>query len=382
MGAPQSECATDPIELLYDTNSYGTSLWMNRRSMEEAGLLAPLFRRQMEHCEVTADETVALVTDVQSKREFVGASFAAATDLGAEVFEVKVPEYGRNSVGADVSAGQGGTLRLPGGPVEACKSADMVFDFTLEGFIHVPERTEIRDAGTRILRVGARPPFVLRRLMPWEAAEAKAVKERVQAAAERLAATDEMRITSEYGTDVTMEVESDTAFDSYGFVDEPGKWDVWGQNMVSNYPTNVNGTVVIAPGDYNVVPFHDYYDAAVECVVEDGFITEINGESGDAELMRGHMESYNDRDVFATSHFGWGLNPNGEFYNMAIHDRKPDETGVSASEGRVWEGNMLWSTGPNTHQERYTDCHYDIAQKGCTVQLDGETVVEDGQLVE
>ncbi|AUV84203.1 hypothetical protein C2R22_21800 (plasmid) [Salinigranum rubrum] len=336
----------------------------------------------MEHCNVTEDETVALVTDVKSKREFVGASFAAAHDIGADAFEVKVPEYGRNSVGAEVSAGQGGTLRLPGGPVEACKAADLVFDFTLEGFIHVPERTAIRNAGTRILRVGAREPFVLRRLMPWTSEEAAEVKARVTAASERLAAADEMRITSSHGTDLTMEVEPDTAFASYGFVDEPGKWDVWGQNMVSNYPTNVNGTIVIGPGDYNVVPFADYYDAPVECVVEDSYIVEINGEGGDAELMRGHMGSYDDRDVFATSHFGWGLNKNGRFYNMAIHDRKPDETGVSASEGRVWSGNMLWSTGPNTHQERYTPCHYDIAQKGCTVTLDGETVVEDGDLVD
>lgn len=349
--------------------------------MEKAGLLGTLFRRQMKHCAVTEDETVALVTDVESPREFVGASFAAAQDIGAEVFEVQVPEYGRHSVGPAVSAGQGGTLRLPRGPVEACKAADMVFDFTLEGFIHVPERSEIRDAGARILRVGGRQPWVLRRLMPWTEEEAAAAKERVQRHRDLLASTDEMRITSEYGTDVTMEVQPDTAFDSYGFVDEPGKWDVWGQQMVSNYPTNVNGTVVIAAGDYNVVPFNDYYGAAVECVVEDSFIVEINGEGGDAELMRGHMGSYDDPDVYATSHFGWGLNKNGDFYNMAIEDRKPDEAGVSASEGRVWEGNMLWSTGPNTHQERYTPCHYDIALKNCSVYLDGEPVVEAGEVV-
>ncbi|WP_231587870.1 hypothetical protein [Halostagnicola sp. A56] len=350
--------------------------------MEAAGLLVPMFRRQMEHCQVTADESVALVTDVKSNREHVAASFSAAQDIGAEAFEVQIPEYGRNSVGAEISPGQGGSLRLPRGPVEACKTADMVFDFTLEGFIHVPERDEIRDAGTRILRVGAREPFVLRRLMPWEPEEAQAVKEKVQAHRDLLEATDEMRITSEYGTDVTMEVEPSTAFDSYGFVDEPGKWDVWGQNMVSNYPTNVNGTIVIAAGDYNVVPFNDYIDSSIECVVEDGFIEEIKGDGGDAELMRGHMESYDDRDVFATSHFGWGLNENGTFYNMAIKGRKPDEAGVSASEGRVWEGNMLWSTGPNTHQDRYTNCHYDIAQKNCSVYLDGEPVVVEGDLVE
>ena len=349
--------------------------------MAETGLLVPLFKRQMEHCRIDPDETVALVTDVKSPEEYVGACYAAAQDIGAEVFEVQVPEYGRNEVGADVSGGQGGTLRLSDGPVEACKAADMAFDFTLEGFIHVPERSEIRDAGTRILRVGAREAFYLRRLMPWSAEEASEVKERVQHHAEMLANTDEMRITSEYGTDVTMQVRSETAFDSYGFVDEPGKWDVWGQNMVSNYPDDVNGKVVIAAGDYNVVPFSDYVDNEVECVIEDGFITEINGEGGDAELMRGHMASYDDRDVYATSHFGWGLNPNGTFYDMAIHDRKPDQTGVSASEGRVWEGNMLWSTGPNTHDDRYTNCHYDIALKNCSVYLDGEAVVEAGEVV-
>jgi len=349
--------------------------------MEEAGLLVPLFRRQMKHCQVNKDETVAFVTDAKSPREFIGAGFAAAQDLGADVFEVQVPEYGRNSVGPQISEGQGGTLRLPEGPVEACKNADMVFDFTLEGFIHVPERGEIRDAGTRILRVGAREPFYLRRLMPWTKEEAQEVKERVQKHSKLLADTEEMRITSEYGTDITMEVESDTAFDSYGFVDKPGKWDVWGQNMVSNYPTNVEGKIVIAPGDYNVVPFADYVSSPIECIVEDNYIVEINGEGGDAELMRGHMESYDDPDVFATSHFGWGLNPNGEFYNMAIHDRKPDETGVSASEGRVWSGNLLWSTGPNTHVDRYAPCHYDIAQKNCSIYLDGEAVVKKGDVV-
>ena len=116
-------------------------------SEESTGLLVPMFRRQMENCRVQDDESVALVTDVKSPREYVGACFAAAEHLGADPFEVQIPEYGRNEVGAELTGGQGGTLRLPGGPVEACKAADVVFDFTLEGFIHVPERGEIRIEG-------------------------------------------------------------------------------------------------------------------------------------------------------------------------------------------------------------------------------------------
>ena len=152
--------------------------------------------------------------------------------------------------------------------------------------------------------------------------------------------------------------------------------------MVSNYPSNVEGKIVIAPSDYNVVFVADYSNSAVECVVKDNYIIDIQGDGGDAELMRGHINSYDDPDVFATSHFGWGLNSNETFYNMALYDRKPDVKGVSASEGRVWEGHMLWSIGPNTHVDRYAPCHYSIAQKNCSVYLGGEAVVEQGEVVE
>ena len=87
----------------------------------------------MEHCDVSPDETIALVTDMSSPHEFIGAAFAAAEDLGSEIFEVQVPEYGRNSVGAEISEGQGGFYDCPMDLSEACKHADLASTLHLKG---------------------------------------------------------------------------------------------------------------------------------------------------------------------------------------------------------------------------------------------------------
>lgn len=349
--------------------------------MKRTGLLVPLFEREMELCHVTADETVALVTDVLTPEEYVGAGYAAALRLGAEVFEVQVPEYGRHAVGYEQAEKAGGTLHLPEAVTSALERVDFVVDMTLEGFIHVPARKRLRNAGTRTIRVGAQAPHMLRRVMAWTDEEANRYKEKALDAASRLAEAELMEITSPHGTDLSMRIAHDTLFPSYGYVDEPGKWDTWGQNMVHNYPTEVNGTVVMVPGDFCVVPFQRFYASRVECVIEDGYITKILGDGLDARLMREHMASFEDPDVYAASHFGWAFNEKAKLHNKAIHDRNPDVVGVSADEGRFWSGNVLWSTGPNWYLDRFTPCHYDITIGDCTVSLDGEVVVRDGEVV-
>src|SRR4051812_43073116 len=47
-----------------------------------------LFRRQFELCNVKKGETVILLTDYNTRRDYVQASFAAASDLGAHAYEI------------------------------------------------------------------------------------------------------------------------------------------------------------------------------------------------------------------------------------------------------------------------------------------------------
>src|SRR5205814_4556245 len=52
--------------------------------------LAQLYRRQFELCQVKKGETIAVVSDLATRREFIQAGFAAADDLGADIYELCV----------------------------------------------------------------------------------------------------------------------------------------------------------------------------------------------------------------------------------------------------------------------------------------------------
>ena len=52
--------------------------------------LAFLYRRQFELCKVQRGETIALVSDLTTRREYIQAAFAAADELGADVYEMCV----------------------------------------------------------------------------------------------------------------------------------------------------------------------------------------------------------------------------------------------------------------------------------------------------
>jgi 2,5-dihydroxypyridine 5,6-dioxygenase len=348
---------------------------------EISPLVYAMFKRQLLNCKLKSGETVSIVADLSSRKDYENAAFLAPKEIGADIFMITIPVSGRG-VMEDFTISLGGMLRLPPAVVKALKGTDLVLDMTLEGFIHTPERVELQKSGVRILRVGAQPPQVLARVMAWSDEEAEHTKKRVVKQASKLGKAKVMKIVSDYGTNLEAELDPEATFASYGFSDEKGRWDVWGQNMVSNYPRNSNGTVVIAPGDYNVTPFAMYHQSKIELVIKDNYVVEINGDGFDAKLMREHLASYNDKNAYAVSHVGWGLNKKATWYNMATYDRAPDERGVSGDEGRVFWGNFLFSTGPNYHIGRFTKSHYDIALTEHSIYLDGQIVVDKGRVLD
>ena len=52
--------------------------------------LALLYRRQFELCKVKKGETIVAVSDLATRREYLQAAFAAADDLGADIYELCV----------------------------------------------------------------------------------------------------------------------------------------------------------------------------------------------------------------------------------------------------------------------------------------------------
>ncbi len=88
--------------------------------------LALLFRKQFELCRLGPGQTVAIVSDLGTRREYIQAGFAAAEAMGVDIYEMCV-----NAIPGWTSVGVA-TIGQCKGTLEALSVADMVLIF------HVP----------------------------------------------------------------------------------------------------------------------------------------------------------------------------------------------------------------------------------------------------
>lgn len=317
-----------------------------------------------------AGQTVTVLTGADTHPQTLRCAIAAASDMGARVNRLDLPPVnGEKSLSRD-SLAYLGTTPLTGNPaaIAALKASDLVLD--LMTLLFSPEQHEILQGGTKIL-LAVEPPEILCRLVPTEADRA-----RVRAAAAQIAEARQMRITSRAGTDLQCRLGSFPAISEYGFVDEPGRWDHWPSGFVLTWPDegHSNGQVVLDRGDI-LLPMKDYVTDPITLTVERGYVTRIQGGL-QAEVLRDYMASYEDPEAYAVSHIGWGLQPRAH-WSMLGHYGKETHIGMDA---RAFEGNFLWSMGPNNEAggQRTTACHIDIPMRRCTVMLNERAVVIDG----
>jgi 2,5-dihydroxypyridine 5,6-dioxygenase len=336
------------------------------------GKLTALFLKQFVMSKISAGETVALLSDVTTRPEYVEAAFAAGEELGANCYEMRVnmtPSW--TKVGVD-------TIGKTNGMLDALKAADIVVA------LHIPLFTswlrEVMSTGTRFLMIIDAPDDLEVLLAP------KGLKQAVKYAHDRYTATKEVRVVSDAGTDLTYSRGDFPVMSQWGYSDEPGHFDQWGVGHIHTFPNegSANGTVVMSPGDIVILPYCRYVQDEVRLEVRDGFIRKVEGGL-DAKLMTAWLDdnklSEDDLDPYAVSHLGWGLNPQARWYNIALHGDNPERSHAAT---RAFPGNFLFSTGPNTQGggTRSTNGHYDVPMRDCTVMLDNEVVIERGKIVD
>ena len=90
-----------------------------------------------------------------------------------------------------------------------------------------------------------------------------------------------------------------------------------------------------------------------------------------------YLAAFGEPEAYAVSHVGWGMNPGARWEAMAMWDKAD----INGTELRAFAGNFLYSTGANEVAGRFCRGHVDLPMRHCTVELDGEPVVFDGQLV-
>lgn len=319
-------------------------------------------------------QSVSILTDPDTHPQTLSTATSAALSMGATVTRVDLPPTNASkSLSRDKTA-YVGTTALTGNrsALAALKASDLVIDLML--LLFSPEQEEILKGGTKIL-LAVEPPEVLVRLVPTQED-----REAVITAAKLLEAATTMQVSSTAGTDISFPLGSYPVLKEYGFVDEPGKWDHWPSGFVATWPTDnsAQGKIVLDRGDI-WTPRKTYIQTPIELTVENGYVIDIDGEL-DADLMKDYMETFNDRDAYAISHIGWGLQKRSRWSVLGLYDREA----TLGMDARSFAGNFLFSLGPNNEVggSNNSPCHIDIPMRSCTVSLDGVKVVRQGKLVE
>ncbi len=331
------------------------------------------FAAQLARCGLADGEVVALLSETQSRPVLVETARLAAQSLGGRIFDVVVPTPASTQSVPIRSTGASQAIAGNAGVIAALSSAGLVIDCTVEGLLHAPELGVILATGARVLMISNEHPDIFERL-GWDAD----LPRRVDLAHQRLRSAAQMRVTSDAGTDLTIELAGAVTAGSTGVTNGAGSIAHWPGGLVIAFPAahSVSGTLMMAPGDLNLT-FNRIVESPIEMTIVDDHIAAVGGSGVDAQLFRSYLASFGDRASYATSHVGWGMNEAARWEAVELYDRRE----TWGTEARALAGSFLYSTGANETAGRFTAGHFDLPMRGCTVALDGTAVVDHGDLV-
>ncbi len=323
-------------------------------------------------CGIKPGDDVVILSETQSRQLNVHLAELALLRLKARAFHLVMPTPPLPVKLPIRSTGASFALQRNGVAVGSLARAAVVVDLTVEGLMHAPETPEILKGGARIINISNEHPDALERLLPDEA-----LKHKTQSARRLLKAGRRMCITSDAGTDMTADLDGAAAVGIHGYTDKPGTLAHFPGGIALAFPKAgaVNGRLVLDAGDINLT-FKRYIESRVVLDIEDDYVTAIEGSGTDAELTRRYIAAWGDREAYATSHVGFGLNKTARYEALAMYDQRD----FNGTEVRAYAGNFLFSTGANEFAGRYTLGHFDIPVGRCTIAIDGTVVVDRGEL--
>lgn len=316
--------------------------------------------------------SVTILAESQSRPVLVKLAELACYQLGAEFATITLPTPEETTPVPVRSTGASDAIQGKPFVIEALKQVDIVVDLTVEGLLHSKELKAIQSEGTRLLVVCNEHPEILERCEPkaedWS---------RVRTGIKMLYKAKTMQVTSAAGTDLIVDVTDAPCGGTAGFSTYDSGVSHWPGGLCLCFPgeNTVNGTIVMNRGDLNLT-FKEYLREPITLTVENDFIVDISGDNLDADLFRSYLEAWDDPSAFSFSHVGWGMNKDARWESLAMYDKRD----IQATELRAFAGNFLFSVGSNEYANRFTAAHFDLPMRGCTIALDGEVIIENGEL--
>jgi len=331
------------------------------------------FERVFSMCGINAGELVAVLSETQSRQVLVDLAELGLQRRNARVVHIRVPSPPIAEPAAVRSTGS--SLAFAGyqdllAKLSACSLA---IDCTVEGLLHTNERDVLLQTGCRLFMISNEHPEILERCMPNP--ELEPAVDRALAA---LGSASQMRVRSNAGTDLQVDVRGAPTRGGAGFLRPGDKVAYWPAGLCLCFPleNTVNGALVLDVGDVNLT-FKRYFETPVTFHIENDQVIEIEGTGLDAELLRSYYAAWNDPDAYAVSHVGWGLNPAARWDSLVMYDKEQ----TNGTELRAIAGSFLFSTGANEFAGRHTSCHFDYPMRNCDISIDDLPVVEGGRLV-
>ena len=331
------------------------------------------FKAVFERCGVAQGEHAVILSESQSRPLNVHLAEIALDMLGARLCHVVVPTHRQTAPVPLRSTGAATVLRGQTAALAAVKSASFVADLTLEGLMHARELGDILKSGTRVQVVSNEHPDCLERLVP-----EIGMKDQVKAAVKKCREASTMNVTSAAGSNLHVAMGGAVTAGVWGGTDRPGTLAHWPGGVVVSFPAenSTNGVLVLDAGDVNLT-FKTYLQSPIRLTIKDDFVTDISGSGRDCEQLIRYLEAWEDRNAYAVSHVGWGVNPKARYEALSLYD-KSDTNGT---ELRCFAGNFLFSTGANEFAGRFTEGHFDLPMLNCTIALDDEVVVDRGRVL-
>ncbi len=322
---------------------------------------------------VSSGQIIVILSESQSRKVLVDLAEHALLRINAKPFHVKIPSPKLKDPVPVRSTGSSYALEGYDKMLPILAAADLIIDCTVEGMLHSKELQTILGAGGRILMISNEHPEVLERCMP-----DPSLKPKVEKSLELLNSATTMRVVSPAGTDLRVAIRDAPSRGGAGYLSPNDKVAYWPAGLALFFPVKntVNGCVILDQGDVNLT-FKRYFESSVTLVIENDFVTAIEGSGLDADLLRSYYSGWEDPNAYGISHVGWGLNPVARWDALVMYDKQQ----VNCTELRAFAGSFLISTGANEFAGRYTNCHFDFPMRNCSIFLDDEEIIKSGELV-
>jgi 2,5-dihydroxypyridine 5,6-dioxygenase len=256
-------------------------------------------------------------------------------------------------------------LEPPDMVASAMTKADVVFQPVAKSIAHTTATKKAREAGARVLVL---PEYTEEMLISGGLeADFEAVKPLCEKMRDLLTNARTARLTTPLGTQITMSLEGRSGRALVGLTRERGGYSSPPNIEASIAPVEgtAEGTIVVDASISSI----GLLSSPVTVLVKGGLAKEIKG-AGDAEKLRGILESAKDPKVYNIGELGIGLNPKAKLCGLMLED-----------EGSLGSVHIALGSnadfGGNTKASR----HIDLIISKSTLVLDDKTVLKDGQVV-